>query len=832
MRVVELVIDGFKSYAQRTVINDWDESFNAITGLNGSGKSNVLDAICFVLGIQNMSIVRAANLQDLIYKRGQAGITKASVTIVFDNSDKERSPMIYRKFPQISVARQIVLGGSSKYLINGVRAQQQTVFNFFQGVGLNINNPNFVIMQGRITKVLNMKPKEILALLEEAAGTRMFDERREKAVRTIEKKDKKVEELSGLLHEEILPKLERLRNERRAFLEFQQAQSDMERFTKLVVAHDFVKNNEKLQHSVADLEKMKQRVVEIDESTKRLQKEIDYIAEDSKRVRGERDEELRKGGRFQALEAESKQISHDIVRIETQLGLRLPGIEQSQDELKKLEKALKLCETVVSEKNAIYYNVKEHYDAAKKEIDALSAEHDQHDELLQTLSTGISSREGQQSGYQNQLQDVRNKISIASTEQGQAKLKISHLEQSIKEQEPRAKKARQQNETLLSDLDKLKEVAMNIQAQLDKLGFEEGKEEDLRRQEVSFEQRIRDLKGEADNLRRRVSNTDFHYSDPSPNFDRSKVKGLVAQLFTLDKSKHVAGAALEICAGGQLYNVVVDTADTASQLLQHGKLRKRVTIIPLNKINPFRASAQKVATAQSLAPGKVELALSLIGYDDDITKAMEFVFGSTLICSDSDTAKKVTFDPNVRMRSVTFEGDVYQSSGVLTGGSAPTSSGVLVTLQRLNELMREIEEESTKLRSLRELMAREKKGLDLARKLKQELELKNHEISLTQEQINSNSSSTIINAIEEMKENVAKCKQDVIEAQKRQKELEKDAKRIENDVEDFKNNKDSKLAELKTKVDKLQKNLKERSQALNTLNAEFQDAQMEAGLSL
>ena len=63
MRVIEVVIDGFKSYAARTVITGWDPSFNSITGLNGSGKSNILDAICFVLGITNMSTVRAQNLQ-------------------------------------------------------------------------------------------------------------------------------------------------------------------------------------------------------------------------------------------------------------------------------------------------------------------------------------------------------------------------------------------------------------------------------------------------------------------------------------------------------------------------------------------------------------------------------------------------------------------------------------------------------------------------------------------------------------------------------------------------------------------------------------------------
>lgn len=70
MKVEELVIDGFKSYATRTVISGWDPQFNCITGLNGSGKSNILDAICFVLGITTMATVRAQNLQDQEKSRG------------------------------------------------------------------------------------------------------------------------------------------------------------------------------------------------------------------------------------------------------------------------------------------------------------------------------------------------------------------------------------------------------------------------------------------------------------------------------------------------------------------------------------------------------------------------------------------------------------------------------------------------------------------------------------------------------------------------------------------------------------------------------------------
>lgn len=260
MHLQEVIIDGFKSYAQRTVVTGWDEQFNAITGLNGSGKSNILDAICFVLGISNLTQVRAASLQDLIYKQGQAGITKATVTLVFNNSDPRTSPLGQELCETISVTRQvrgaaaargrrahratdmrhplppslppsrvvvvqIVLGGRNKYMINGHTVEASRVHDMFQSVGLNVNNPHFLIMQGRITKVrrthacarvsppphtrthtepyptlsrsplpqvLNMKPPEILGLIEEAAGTRMFEAKKAAALKTIEKKADKV----------------------------------------------------------------------------------------------------------------------------------------------------------------------------------------------------------------------------------------------------------------------------------------------------------------------------------------------------------------------------------------------------------------------------------------------------------------------------------------------------------------------------------------------------------------------------------------------------------------------------------------------------------------
>lgn len=220
--------------------------------------------------------------------------------------------------------------------------------------------------------------------------------------------------------------------------------------------------------------------------------------------------------------------------------------------------------------------------------------------------------------------------------------------------------------------------------------------------------------------------------------------------------------------------------------------------------------------------------MSLVGYDDEVSAAMEYVFGNTLICQDAETAKRVTFDPNVRMRSITLEGDAYDPSGTLSGGSAPNSSGVLVTLQKLNEINRQLKEAEASLHDLQARISREKSKLDQARKIKQDLDLKVHEIKLAEEQISGNSSSSIIQEVENMKETIIQLKSDSTEAKKRQAEASADVKRIEKDMKDFENNKDSKLVELQTSLDKLRATLANNSSTVKSLQKELQSAQLDS----
>ncbi|KAK9466171.1 RecF/RecN/SMC [Lipomyces arxii] len=827
MKLEELIIDGFKSYATRTVISSWDEQFNCITGLNGSGKSNILDAICFVLGITTMSTVRAQNLQDLIYKRGQAGVTKASVTIVFSNKNESESPIGFETCPQISVTRQIVLGGTSKYLVNGHRAQQQTVQNLFQSIQLNINNPNFLIMQGRITKVLNMKPTEILSMIEEASGTRMFEERRDKALKTMAKKDKKVEEMNELLREEIEPKLEKLRAEKRSFLDLQQTQSDLERLTKIVVSHDYIHYQELLNNFEQLVAAKTQEMKAIEAQTAKTKSEMTLIEEDVERVRSLREQELLKGKKYQQLEQEMKQLSHDLVRLNTLLELKTKNISDEEAKGHDLQKSVKELQAQLPVKVKELTDYQTNFQQVKEAYDALCFQASSKEELLETLRVGVASKEGQKNGFMDQLEEARTAASQAKTKQEQIKLQITHLQNRVQELKPKAGKAAKQNENLFQKLTSLKVECEQLKSTLQAMDFDPEAHENMKQQETNLEKKVRDLTAKIDSLKRQVAGIDFHYTDPAPNFDRNKVKGLVAQLFSIEPDKFEAATALEICAGGRLYNVVVDNEVTGTQLLEKGNLRKRVTIIPLNRINAFVAAAEKIKAAKTIAPGRVHFALSLVGYDDEVTRAMEYVFGSTLICADAETAKRVTFDQRVRMKSVTLQGDVYDPNGTLSGGSAPNTSGVLITIQELNKLMAERNMEIGNLRHIREIMSAEKVKIDNGIKITQKIDLKLHEVSLMEQQIANNSSSAIIQELNKAVEGIEKLHQDMESNKVDQRKAELDIVKIEKDMNDFNKNKGSKLEELHTELATLKDQVEKASQKIREDQKQLQLIKME-----
>lgn len=409
----------------------FDPHFNAITGLNGSGKSNILDSICFVLGITNLSQVRAGNLSELVYKQGQAGITKASVTIIFNNEDESASPVGYEQCREVTVTRQVLLGGKSKYLINGRNSPAGQVQNLFHSVQLNVNNPHFLIMQGRITKVLNMKPNEILGMVEEAAGTRMYETKRVAALKTIDKKQAKVDELNSVLSEEITPTLERLRGEKQSYLKWSKNNADIERIERFVIASDFLRAQKALDSNVEGFSEMEAKVAALEAEANSYQKQFDERSEAAEKISSKLKGEFEHS--HSKLKKEEEKLSKQLVKTTS-------AWQHSQQLTMKAESDLNEAREAVSEARAVLAEKEKEVENESNCVeDIITVNNDAQKELeqltsdFQKMSAGLSMSEGDEGmTLPDQIAKAHSDSKTAEAKVKQATMKINHLNKELK----------------------------------------------------------------------------------------------------------------------------------------------------------------------------------------------------------------------------------------------------------------------------------------------------------------------------------------------------------------------------------------------------------------
>lgn len=828
MYVKSITLEGFKSYGKRQEIKGFDPEFNAITGLNGSGKSNILDAICFVLGITNLTQVRATSLQELVYKNGQAGITKASVTIVFDNRDRDSSPLGYDQYHEISVTRQVVMGGKNKYLINGTNVQNKRVQDLFCSVQLNVNNPHFLIMQGRITKVLNMKPAEILSMIEEAAGTRMYENKKQIAQKTIEKKEAKLKELNDVINEEITPKIEKLKEQQKQYLDYQRMNRELDKLTKLYVAWKYGKYLENVRLNEEELSGLRQKIQGIKDKIAGGKEEVQKIESDIEEIQKARD--LATGSQLQEIETQLREVEKSEAKTGAQVKSLDDTIKSETKKIKQLEKNLKEDETALTVKKKEQDQMAEIFgklrEADQKDSEALDAAR----KRFQAVSSGLlASEDGENATLQEQLLVAKQEVAQATTEKKQCEMQRKHCTNEHKQKQQdmlRTQKDYGKDEVLFKA--KQKEVE-TLQSALQKLGIEDGQLENMQEEKRSLTDDIRKLQDKIANFEDRNPQLAFKYRDPEPNFNRNSVKGLVCM--NLKVKDAGMARALQVAGGGRLFNVIVDTEKTSKKILERGNLQKRTTIIPLNQISAHSLPQSTIHLAQQqVGKENVFPALSLVEFDSELRPAMEYVFGQTFICRDMDTAKKVTFHPKIMKKSVTFDGDVMDPSGTLSGGAAEKGVPILSLLAQFNADKAELKTKSEILAKLDANFKNISREAQKYREIKEKLELATHELEMVKRKIEQTSHhqlkeevEMLSKNIEELKEKEQKCQAIINEGSKKITDLENKVKNAKAIQERELKSAEDELKKLTKKAENSKKNWQQREQECETLDLEVKE---------
>ena len=213
MRLSTIKLSGFKSFVDPTTLH-LPTNMTGVVGPNGCGKSNIIDAIRWVMGESAASRLRGDSLTDVIFSGSSARkpVSQATVELIFDNSDHAITGE-YAAFNEISVKRQVSRDGQSSYYLNGGKCRRRDITDLFLGTGLGPRSYS-IIEQGMISQVIDAKPEELRVYLEEAAGISKYKERRKETETRIRHTRENLDRLNDL-REEVGKQLQHLARQAR-----------------------------------------------------------------------------------------------------------------------------------------------------------------------------------------------------------------------------------------------------------------------------------------------------------------------------------------------------------------------------------------------------------------------------------------------------------------------------------------------------------------------------------------------------------------------------------------------------------------------------------------
>ncbi|KAJ5369747.1 Chromosome segregation protein sudA [Penicillium cataractarum] len=658
MYVKQIIIQGFKSYKDQTVIEPFSPKHNVIVGRNGSGKSNFFAAIRFVLSDAYTHLGREER-QALLHEGSGSAVMSAYVEIIFDNSD-DRFPT---GKPELVLRRTIGIK-KDEYTLDRKNATKNDVMNLLESAGFSRSNPYYIVPQGRVTALTNMKDSERLVLLKEVAGTQVYEARRAESLKIMQEtnsKRAKIDELLDYINER-LAELEEEKDELRNYQEKDKERRCLEYTIYSREQHEIANVLENLeeqrQNGVEDADNNRDQFVEGEKAMAQIDAEI---AEYRQQI------EFLKVDKAQ-LEDERREASKSLAQIE----LRAKALSDNQAAAQALKSRhdndLNAVQTAIQEREEELEDLLPQFNASKDEEDDVKARLTEAETSRQRLyaKQGRNSRFRNKSERDKWLQmEIRETHRSIANVQGvvtQTQEDIQELEKEIALLEPETERLRKQIDGRGDTMHSVDQEIQNAKDERDRL-MDQRKE--LWREEAKLDSVLSSASQEMDRAERSLSQMmDNNTSRGLAAVRRIKrqhnldgVYGTLAELFDVSDRYRTA---VEVTAGQSLFHYVVDNDETATKVLELLQKEKagRVTFMPLNRL---RSKPLNMPRASDTIP-----MLDKLQFDPAYERAFQHVFGKTIICPNLQVAAQYARSHGVN--AITPEGDRSDKRGALTGG--------------------------------------------------------------------------------------------------------------------------------------------------------------------
>ena len=461
MRLSKIKLAGFKSFVDPTTIT-FPSSLVGVVGPNGCGKSNVIDAVRWVMGESSASRLRGDSITDVIFNGSSSRkpIGSASVELLFDNTETTLEGQ-YAKYAEISIRREVSRDGISNYFLNGTRCRRKDITGIFLGTGLGPRSYS-IIEQGMISRLIEAKPEEMRVFLEEAAGISKYKERRRETSNRIKHTKENLDRLLDVL-DEVEKQIKHLDRQAKTAERYSRYKNEERRMSAEVLALRTQDVDERATVAKTRLEERKTQL----EAAIAKQRSLEAALEDTRVVQSERADE------FNAVQGRYYKVGSDIARLEQSiehardlrerqdadldqavLGAReITGhINQDRDEIEQLELTLSELVPGLEQARQSERSSSESLQRAETALAEWQKQWDTHalgyNQALQQQNVENTRAEQIESRLQS-FSERRKKIDDAKTVASPMELKTKHDE--LAEQELRKRQARDEFERHLTD---------------------------------------------------------------------------------------------------------------------------------------------------------------------------------------------------------------------------------------------------------------------------------------------------------------------------------------------------------------------------------------------
>ncbi len=689
-------ISGFKSFAENVELI-LEPGITTIVGPNGCGKSNVSDAIRWVLGQQSARALRCTNMRDLLFNGGTnfKPSEKATVALSFTNIDENLSI----GSPEVEVQRQLSRDGESSYLINKTPCRLRDISELFMDTGVGVDAYS-VMEQSKIDLILNVRADERRFLFDEVAGITKYKHRKKEAIRKIEDAEQNLVRINDVI-QELQRETESLKAQAEQAIHYQSLHEQLQELELGLAYRDYEKmetdyreTQEKLQSILVEvtsannliqeaeerIENASIRRSELDSAISESQEEIQNISERIEKI--ERQIVLHKEKQLN-IQSQRQRAEQTLESLKTQQANLQTQKKERIQEQKKLSASFKIEESRFNARKQLLEELSTRIEETKKSVEdrksslqETSIELSKRENLRVTVDEKISNSQSNLDQLQENTNSTKNELQTFIEKRDEIKRNVTQLDaESIKIETEKKEVETKHNETQ----EALRKIDAELRGLQDTKGVNVSRHKSLKQLHSAYEGYYTGVKA--------IMQAKEHYPEQFGG-----ICGVVAELINTDNEFEIA---IEVALGSAIQNVIVETREDSKNGINYLKKNRAgiVTFIPLDYIQSRRFSDDSLLKQ----PGVIGIARELVDYENQYDRAVQHLLGNTLVIEDLDAAIALTRRSRPTARLVTLEGELFNTYGTITGGHNDKRKTGLLNRSRELEVLEEKIGEITKI---------------------------------------------------------------------------------------------------------------------------------------